>query len=144
MSGELKRTLLNEWHHEHGGRMVPFAGWEMPVQYPTAPILEHETTRTVAGLFGIDHMAQVEVRGADAQAFVNYLVTYDVAQMNLYDAHYSIMCYEDGTCVDDIFIYKLPDKTAAGERPYFFIAINASNRDKDVTWIKAQDRKSAV
>ena len=137
MTGELKRTLLYEWHNSHGGRMVPFAGWEMPVQYPSAPLLEHETTRTVAGLFDIDHMGQMEVRGPDAEAFVNYMATYDVSQMKLYDAHYAILCYEDGTCVDDIFIYKLPDKTAGEYRPYFFIAINASNRDKDVNWVKS-------
>jgi aminomethyltransferase len=116
--------------------MVPFAGWEMPVQYPTAPIFEHDATRTVAGLFDIDHMAQITVTGPDAEAFVNYMVTYDVAQMKLYDAHYAIMCYEDGTCVDDVFVYKLPDKTIGVNRPYFFIAINASNREKDVNWVK--------
>jgi aminomethyltransferase len=137
MTGELKRTMLYEWHCEHGGRMVPFAGWEMPVQYPTAPILEHDTTRNAAGLFDIDHMGQVSVTGPDAEAFVNHIVTYNVAQMKLYDAHYAIMCYADGTCVDDVFVYKLPDKTIGVDRPYFFIAINASNRDKDVNWIKS-------
>jgi aminomethyltransferase len=144
MTGELKRTMLYEWHSSHGGRMVPFAGWEMPVQYPTAPLLEHETTRTVAGLFDIDHMGQMEVRGPDAEAFVNYMVTYDVAKMKLFDAHYAILCYEDGTCVDDVFVYKLPDKTANEYRAYFFIAINASNREKDVNWVKSHATKFNV
>ena len=89
----------------------------------------------MAGLFDIDHMGQMEVRGPEAEAFVNYLVTYDVRQLAPYDAHYSLMCYQDGGVVDDIFIYKLAD--AAG-KVYFFIAINASNRHKDVQWASAQ------
>ena len=133
MTEELKTTRLHQWHIEHGGRMVPFAGYEMPVQYPTGPILEHEVTRIVAGLFDIDHMGQVEVRGSEAEKFVNHMVTYDVTQMKLMDAHYGIFCYADGGCVDDLFIYKLPD-TQTG-RPYFFLAINASNREKDVAWL---------
>ncbi|NKQ34579.1 MAG: glycine cleavage system aminomethyltransferase GcvT [Chloroflexi bacterium] len=137
MAKALKRTNLYDWHVAHGGRMVPFAGWEMPVQYPTGPIEEHRATREAAGLFDIDHMGQMVVRGPDAEAFVNWLVTYDVQQMALFDAHYSLMCYADGGIVDDVFIYKLPDPDGA-ERPYFFIAINADNRQKDVAWAQAQ------
>ena len=137
MAKALKRTNLYDWHVEHGGRMVPFAGWEMPVQYPTGPIEEHRATREAAGLFDIDHMGQMEVRGPDAEAFVNWLVTYDVRQMTLFDAHYSLMCYPDGGIVDDVFVYKLPDLNM-DEQPYFFIAINADNLKKDVTWAKAQ------
>lgn len=137
MAKLLKRTNLYDWHVAHGGRMVPFAGWEMPVQYPTGPIEEHRATREAAGLFDIDHMGQMEVRGPDAEALVNWLVTYDVGQMALFDAHYSLMCYPDGGIVDDVFVYKLPDLDG-GERPYFFIAINADNRKKDVTWAQAQ------
>ena len=137
MAQALKYTNLHAWHVENGGRMVPFAGWEMPVQYPTGPIEEHRATREAAGLFDIDHMGQMEVRGPDAEAFVNWLVTYNVAQMDMFSAHYSLMCYPDGGIVDDVFVYKLPDPDAS-DRPYFFIAINASNRAKDVTWAKAQ------
>jgi aminomethyltransferase len=137
MTENLKRTGLSQWHVDHGGRMVPFAGWEMPVQYPTGPIQEHHTTRQAAGLFDIDHMGQVEVRGPQAAAFVNHIVTYDVNKMNLFDAHYAILCYADGGCVDDLFIYKLPDPEARTGREYYFIAINASNCDKDVAWIQA-------
>lgn len=140
MTEDLKRTELYQWHVDHGGRMVPFAGYEMPVQYPTGPILEHEVTRTVAGLFDIDHMGQMEVRGPDAEAFVNHMVTYDVTQMKLLDAHYALFCYADGGCVDDLFVYKLPDLQAGGQRFYFFLAINASNRDKDVAWVKNHTR----
>lgn len=136
MAETLKRTQLYQWHVDHGGRMVPFAGYEMPVQYPTGPIQEHDATRTVAGLFDIDHMGQMEVRGPDAEAFVNHLVTYDVTQMKVLDAHYAIFCYADGGCVDDLFVYKLLDLQAQDGRAYFFLAINASNREKDVAWVK--------
>jgi len=136
MSEELKRTELYQWHVDHGGRMVPFAGWEMPVQYPTGPIQEHHATRQAAGLFDIDHMGQIEVRGSDAEAFVNRLVTYDVTRMTILDAHYALFCYADGGIVDDLFVYRLPDPDIK-DRDYFFLVINASNRSKDVAWVKA-------
>lgn len=137
MTETLKRTNLYQWHVDHGGRMVPFAGWEMPVQYPTGPIEEHHTTRQAAGLFDIDHMAQIDVRGPDAEAFVNHLITYDVREMEFFDAHYALMCYADGGIVDDLFVYKLPDRSDETGRPYFFLVVNASNRDKDVAWAQA-------
>lgn len=115
--------------------MVPFAGWEMPVQYPSGPVVEHQATRQAAGLFDIDHMGQMEVRGPQAEEFVNLMVSYDITKMKLNDAHYAIFCYDDGTCIDDLFVYKLKD-TKSGEL-YFFLAINASNREKDVAWVKA-------
>ncbi|MCJ7701303.1 MAG: glycine cleavage system aminomethyltransferase GcvT [Anaerolineales bacterium] len=136
MSSELKRTELYQWHVDHGGRMVPFAGWEMPVQYPTGPLQEHKATRETAGLFDIDHMGQIEVRGPDAEAFVNRIVSYDVRKMALLDAHYALFCYPDGGTIDDLFVYKLPDPDEQGHS-YFFLAINASNRAKDVAWVKA-------
>lgn len=141
MTETLKRTHLYQWHVDHGGRMVPFAGWEMPVQYPSGPIQEHHATRQAAGLFDIDHMGQVEVRGPEAEAFVNKMVSFDVRKMNLFDAHYAIFCYKDGTCVDDLFVYKLPDSV---DRFYFFLAINASNRQKDVAWLNAHAGKFQV
>jgi aminomethyltransferase len=140
MTESLKRTQLYQWHVDHGGRMVPFAGYEMPVQYPTGPIQEHEATRMSAGLFDIDHMGQMEVRGPDAEAFVNRMVTYDVTQMKVKDAHYGLFCYADGGCVDDLFIYKLVDEQDGDGRLYFFLAINASNREKDVAWVKNHAR----
>jgi len=136
MSSDLKRTELYQWHVDHGGRMVPFAGWEMPVQYPSGPLKEHETTREAAGLFDIDHMGQIEVRGPDAEAFVNWIVTYDVSTMKALDAHYALFCYADGGTIDDLFVYRLPDPQNPGQE-YFFLAINASNRSKDVAWVEA-------
>lgn len=135
MAKPLQNTELHAWHVGNNGRMVPFAGWEMPVQYLAGPLEEHKATRTAAGLFDIDHMGQMEVRGPQAETFVNHLVTYDVTRMADYDAHYALMCYPDGGVVDDVFIYKLPDDKGT---PYFFIAINAANRHKDVQWASAQ------
>ncbi|MFQ5578048.1 MAG: glycine cleavage system aminomethyltransferase GcvT [Anaerolineae bacterium] len=126
----LKRTNLFDWHVAHGGRMVPFAGWEMPVQYPTGPKEEHHTTRNAAGLFDIDHMGQFSVGGPDAEAYFNHLTTWDVRQMKDNDAHYALMCYEDGGIVDDIYVYRLPGR--------WFVAVNADNRAKDQAWMQAQ------
>ena len=136
MANDLKRTQLYNWHVAHGGRMVPFAGWEMPVQYPTGPVAEHNATRAAAGLFDIDHMGQMEVRGPDAEAFVNWVVTYDVRKMKRLDAHYALFCYADGGTIDDLFVYKLPDPDDES-KDYFFLAINAANREKDVEWVLA-------
>lgn len=136
MPGGLKKTNLNAWHVEHGGRMVEFAGWEMPVQYHAGPIQEHHTTRQVAGLFDIDHMGQIDIHGPHSELYLNHLVTYDVRSMKLWDAHYAVFCYPDGTCVDDLFIYKLPEPSQPGQF-YFFLAVNASNLDKDYVWLKS-------
>jgi aminomethyltransferase len=127
MSEELNRTNLYEWHVERSGRMVPYAGWEMPVQYPTGPIEEHHATRRSAGLFDIDHMGQITVTGPDAKAYLNQLVTWDVNLMAENEAHYAIMCHENGGIVDDVFVYKLPGR--------WFVVVNASNRAKDFQWM---------
>lgn len=132
MSDDLKRTRLYPWHVDHGGRMVPFAGWEMPVQYPTGPIEEHHCTRRSAGLFDIDHMGQVTVAGPDAEAYLNRLVTWDVSLMADYEAHYALMCYEHGGIVDDLFIYKLPGR--------WLVVVNADNRSKDFQWMQEHSK----
>ena len=126
----LHRTALFQWHVDHGGRMVPFAGWEMPVQYPTGPIEEHHITRRSAGLFDIDHMGRVSITGPDAVAYLNHLVTWDVSTMAENDAHYALMCYETGGIVDDVFIYRLP--------AHWMVVVNADNRTKDVAWMQQQ------
>ncbi len=125
----MNRTRLYETHLALGGRMVPFAGWELPVQYPTGPTAEHQAVRTAAGIFDIDHMGQVDVRGPDAEAFLQRIQVYDVSQMAPWDAHYSLMTYDDGAIVDDIFVYRLPES--------WMVVVNASNREKDVAWMEA-------
>lgn len=109
--------------------MVPFAGYRMPVMY-NSPIEEHHLTRRSAGLFDIDHMGQVEIGGPDSTEFVNNLVSWDVGQMEKWDAHYALMCYENGTIVDDVFVYRLSSS--------WYIVINAANREKDVAWMNQQ------
>ena len=107
MSEELNRTNLYQWHVKHSGRMMPFAGWEMPVQYPAGPIEEHHATRRSAGLFDIDHMGQITVTGPDAEAYLNQLVTWDVNLMAENEAHYAVMCYENGGMIDDGTVFRL-------------------------------------
>jgi len=122
------RTPLFDTHVAMGGRMVEFAGYELPVQYPSGPTAEHHAVRTAAGLFDIDHMGQFELSGPDADACLQNLQVWDIAQMNEGDAHYSVLCYADGTIVDDIFLYKLHGR--------WLIIVNAANRAKDWEWIE--------
>jgi aminomethyltransferase len=124
------RTPLFDTHVALGGRMVEFAGYELPVQYPTGPLAEHNAVRNAAGLFDIDHMGQLELSGPDADLFLQLVQVYDIDQMAINDAHYSLLLYADGTVVDDIFLYKLPGS--------WLIVVNASNRHKDFEWLQAQ------
>jgi aminomethyltransferase len=125
----MPRTALYDAHVALGGRIVEFAGWDLPVQYPTGPTAEHHAVRTAAGLFDIDHMGQIEVRGPDAEAFLQLIQSWDVSQMALQEAHYGLLTYADGTLVDDIFIYHLPER--------WLVIVNASNRAKDMAWMEA-------
>ena len=122
-----RQTVLYERHDQLGGRMVEFAGWVLPVQYPTGPLEEHHRVRRAAGLFDIDHMGQVIVSGPDALAFLQRIMTADVSAFELGSANYSLMCYGDGGIVDDTFIYRLPGR--------YFVAINAANNVKDTQWL---------
>lgn len=125
---ELKRTPLYDSHVALGARMVEFSGWEMPVQYKGI-LEEHRAVRTAAGLFDIDHMGQVSVTGQDALPYLQNLLTNNFAQMEFSTAKYAVMCYDDGTCVDDTFVYRFEDQ--------WLVVVNAGNRDKDVAWMSA-------
>lgn len=125
----MKRTGLYEQHVALGGRMVPFAGYELPVQYAAGPSAEHQAVRTAAGVFDINHMGQFALRGMDALDFLQFVQVADVAGLAEWEAQYSLLCYEDGTIVDDIFIYRLPDE--------WLIVVNAANRQKDFDWLQA-------
>lgn len=125
----MQQTPLYNTHVALGGRMVDFAGWALPVQYPTGPTVEHQAVRTAAGLFDIDHMGRFQLTGADADLFLQYVQVWDVEKMAVNDAHYSLLLYSDGTIVDDIFLYRLPDR--------WLIVVNASNRAKDWAWLQA-------
>ncbi len=131
MADQLRRTALYDEHVKLSGRIVPFAGWELPVQYDNlGPTVEHNAVRSAAGLFDIDHMGQVDVQGPDALAFLQHVQVGDMSDLPVQGARYSLMCYADGGVVDDIFVYRL-----AEER--WWVVINASNRAKDVAWMQA-------
>ncbi|MBA4541319.1 MULTISPECIES: glycine cleavage system aminomethyltransferase GcvT [Thermoactinomyces] len=123
---ELKKTPLHSVYCEEA-KMVPFGGWEMPVQFSGIK-QEHETVRTRAGLFDVSHMGEVLVKGPDALELIQRLTTNDAAKLNVGDAQYSIMCYENGGTVDDLLVYRI------GEQEYWLV-INAANIEKDVKWI---------
>lgn len=131
----MQRTRLYDTHVALGARMVPFAGFEMPVQYQS-PLEEHAAVRQSAGLFDIDHMGQLIVEGPEALEFLQYVVTSDVSDLHEWEAGYSLLCYADGGTVDDIFIYHLPE--------YYYVVVNASNREKDVKWLQAHAAGFAV
>jgi aminomethyltransferase len=127
---ELKRTPLRDFHAAHGGRLVDFAGWEMPVQYRSI-LEEHKAVRRTAGLFDVSHMGEVDVRGPEAGRFLNHLVTNDVAKLFPGRVLYSPMCYPEGGVVDDLLVYM------RGADDYF-LCINAGNIEKDLAWIRGQ------
>ena len=127
----LQRTPFYDDHVALGGRIVPFAGFELPVQY-RGVIPEHEAVRTRAGLFDVSHMGEVFVRGPRAFDTVQYLVTNDVSRLGDGDALYTCMCNESGGVVDDLVVYRL----AADE---YLICVNAANRAKDFAFMQAHD-----
>lgn len=125
---ELKRTPLYEEHKKAGAKLIDFGGWEMPVQY-AGVIEEHTTVRTKAGLFDVSHMGEVDVKGKDASAYVQYIVTNDVTRIQDGQILYSPMCYPKGGIVDDLLVYRYDDE-------HFYIVVNASNADKDFAWMQ--------
>jgi aminomethyltransferase len=127
MESVLKRTPLFEEHQKLGGKIVPFAGFEMPVQYPAGIIAEHTAVRRAAGLFDVSHMGELEIRGGDALGFVQHVTTNDASTLDVGQAQYSAFCNHDGTMLDDCIVYRFDD--------HYMIVVNASNVDKDRDWI---------
>src|SRR5215213_1248801 len=124
----LKRTPLRDRHAAAGARLVPFAGWEMPVQYAGIRA-EHEAVRTQVGVFDVSHMGEVETAGPDAEAFLQRILSNDVSKIAPDGAQYSVLTKEDGGVLDDLFTYRLaPDR--------FLTVTNASNHEKDLAWFK--------
>jgi aminomethyltransferase len=129
----VQRTPLFEAHREAGAKIVPFAGWEMPVQY-SGVIEEHRAVRGAAGLFDVSHMGEVRVAGTGAEAFLQHLTPNDVSRLADGRAHYSGLLTERGTYLDDLLIYRL----AGGE---YLVVVNAANRGRDVAWIEERARR---
>jgi len=124
---ELK-TPLYEVHEKAGGKIVPFAGYLLPVQYEGV-IAEHLAVRNAAGLFDVSHMGEITMKGKGALASLNHLLTNDFTNMPVGKVRYSVMCYEDGGTVDDLLVYKFGDED-------YYIVVNASNRHKDFEHMK--------
>lgn len=121
---DLKRTPLYSEHVALGAKLVPFAGYEMPVQYPSGIRAEHLAVRDSAGLFDVSHMGEFLVTGPDALAFVSYATTNDPARLSEGQAQYSVFCHENGGVVDDLIVYRLGDQR-------FRLVVNAANLAKD-------------
>jgi aminomethyltransferase len=124
---DLRRTPLYERHVELGAKLVPFAGWEMPVQYEGVRE-EHMAVRTHAGMFDVSHMGEVEVEGPAALAFLQRALSNDVAAIGLDGAQYSCLCNENGGVLDDLFAYRL-----GGDR--YLLVTNSANHDADLAWL---------
>lgn len=125
------KTPLYDTHVKYGGKIVPFAGYLLPVQYASGIAAEHMAVRTAAGLFDVSHMGEVKITGRDALKNINLLVTNDCSGMYDGQVRYSPMCNESGGVVDDLLIYR------SGENDYM-IVVNAANHDKDVKWMKSR------
>jgi aminomethyltransferase len=134
---ELKKTALNDVHRRLGGRMVEFGGWDMPVQYPAGTVSEHLRTRTHAGLFDVSHMGEIVVRGADAIAFVNSLVSNDASKLVDGQAQYSALTTPEGTVIDDLLVYRFA-------KDHLLLVVNAGTTDKDWDWISSHREDESV
>jgi len=128
-SETLRRTALFDRHVAAGAKLVPFAGWEMPVQYAGVRE-EHLAVRERAGVFDVSHMGEVETRGPGALDFLQRTLSNDVSKMAVGGAQYSVLCREDGGVLDDLFTYRLGEDR-------FLTVTNASNHDKDLAWLRA-------
>ncbi len=130
MGDTLKKTPLYEAHVALKGKIVPFAGFEMPVQYPSGIIAEHQLVRTTAGLFDVCHMGEFVLRGPQALDLVQAITVNDASKIAVWQAQYSAMCLESGGIIDDLLVYRGPD--------HFMLVVNASNKEKDLAWVQQQ------
>src|SRR5918999_4510574 len=129
-SPELRKTPLNARHRAASARMVPFAGWDMPVEY-SGIVEEHIAVRTRAGVFDVSHMGEIEIAGKDALAAVQQISSNDASRLAVGQAHYAALTTPDGTFVDDMLVYRMAPS-------HFMLVVNASNIEKDYNWIAGQ------
>lgn len=134
----LRKTALNAVHRQMGAKMVPFGGWEMPVEYPAAIgcgiINEHIAVRTGAGIFDVSHMGDIRLAGPEALAAVQHISMNDASRLAIGQAQYSALLYPHGTFVDDVIVHRL------GEDEYLLV-INAGTREKDFNWVRDNTRQ---
>src|ERR671934_1510750 len=131
MAQTLQRTPLHDRHVALGARMVPFAGWEMPVQYEGV-IEEHRAVRTDCGVFDVSHMGEIEVEGPHAHELLQGLLSNDLERIEPGHAQYTLLTNERGGIIDDLIAYRL-------ERCRYLLIVNASNRDPDFRWLKDRE-----
>jgi len=124
---ELKRTPLFDIYSKYGGKTIDFGGWELPVQFSGIKE-EHETVRTKAGLFDVSHMGEIEVVGPDSLAYLQKMMTNNIAAIQVGGAQYNAMCYENGGTVDDLLVYKKSEDC-------YLLVVNAANIEKDYKWL---------
>lgn len=129
--GSLRRTSLHDAHQALGARLVPFAGWEMPLQYPAGIVAEHRAVRASVGVFDLSHMGEFHFRGEGAPVAVDRLVSSDIAGLAVGQARYGLLCNERGTIVDDVIVYRI----AADE---MLMVVNAANVEKDARHVQAR------
>ena len=134
MTESLRRTALYETHKALGAKLVPFAGWEMPVQYSGGILAEHHAVRTAAGIFDVSHMGEFEITGPDRNALVNRITCNDVAALDAGGVQYSAILTPEGTFVDDCTVYRFEDK--------LMIVVNASNVAR--AWEHIVDQKGGA
>lgn len=127
MTESLKKTPLHDVHVALGGKMVPFAGFHMPVQYPSGITVEHQAVRTKAGLFDVSHMGEFFLRGPQALELIQILTVNDASRLAVGQVQYSAMCLPDGGIIDDLLVYRGSD--------YWMLVVNASNKEKDLAWV---------
>lgn len=132
----MKRTPLFERYSTYEGvKLIDFGGWELPVQFKTGILTEHEAVRTKAGLFDVSHMGECLVIGEGAAEYLDWLCTNSISDMEVGTCRYTMMCYPNGTVVDDLIIYRRSDI-------YFMVVMNASNIEKDLAWIMEENPKA--
>jgi aminomethyltransferase len=136
VSDDLRRTPLHDRHAELGAKLVPFAGWEMPVTYEGVRE-EHTAVRTHAGMFDVSHMGEVEVEGPGALAYLQRMLSNDVAAVPLGGAQYSCLCNEEGGVLDDLYAYRL-----GGDR--YLLVTNSANHESDLAWLGRWSRGADV
>ena len=129
MSANVNKTALYDLHMALGARMVPFAGYEMPVQYPEGIKYEHEHTRVAAGLFDVSHMCQIHIYGNNAGSALERLVTGNISSLKDYRQRYTLLTNEQGGIKDDLMVTKIPEG--------LFVVVNAACKDSDYQYIKA-------
>lgn len=125
-----KKTPLYQWHLSHGGRLVPFAGYLLPVQYEQGLIAEHLAVREKAGLFDVSHMGEFVLQGPGALAALQLLFTNDFSGMNVGRVRYTLMCSDGGGVIDDLVVCRMAEDR-------YMLVVNAANREKDAAWIRA-------